>query len=43
MPPYRDAVVKATELPVFDAAQLVAWFYGAVAGSARRHGRHDLW
>lgn len=43
MPPYRDAVVAATELPVFDAAQLVAWFYRAVAGSTRRHGRHDLW
>ncbi len=43
MPPYRDAVVAATELPVFDAAQLIAWFYRGVAGSTRRHARHNLW
>jgi hypothetical protein len=43
MPPYRDAVVAATELPVFDAAQLVTWFYRGIAGSTRRHARHDLW
>ena len=27
MPPYRGAVADATGLPVFDAAQLVAWFH----------------
>ncbi|MFO1312258.1 MAG: aspartate/glutamate racemase family protein [Burkholderiales bacterium] len=43
MPPYRDAVVAATELPVFDAAQLLTWFHGGIAGSARRHARHNLW
>jgi Asp/Glu/hydantoin racemase len=43
MPPYRDAVVAATELPVFDAAQLLTWFYRGVEGSTRRHARHDLW
>jgi hypothetical protein len=43
MPPYRDAVVAATELPVFDAAQLVAWFYAGIAGSSRPHARHNLW
>ena len=43
MPPYRDAVVAATELPVFDAAALVTWFYRGIAGSARRYGRRDLW
>jgi hypothetical protein len=43
MPPYRDAVVAATELPVFDAAQLVTWFYRGIAGATRRYGRHDLW
>lgn len=43
MPPYRDAVVAATELPVYDAAQLVAWFHAGIAGSARRYARHNLW
>ena len=43
MPPYRDAVVAATELPVFDAAQLLTWFYRGVACSPRRHARQDLW
>jgi len=43
MPPYRDAVVAATELPVFDAATLFTWFHRAIAGSSRRHARHDLW
>ncbi|HTQ01989.1 MAG TPA: aspartate/glutamate racemase family protein [Casimicrobiaceae bacterium] len=43
MPPYRDAVVAATELPVFDAAQLLAWFYAGLGGSSRRHARRDLW
>jgi len=36
MPPYRDAVVRATERPVFDAAQLVTWFHAGVARSAWR-------
>jgi len=40
MPPYRDAVVAATGLPVFDAAQFFAWFHAAVAGS---RVRRDLW
>jgi Asp/Glu/Hydantoin racemase len=43
MPPYRDAVVAATEVPVFDAAQLLTWFYRGLAGSTRRHAPHDLW
>ena len=43
MPPYRDAVVAATELPVFDAAQLLTLFYRGIAGSTRPHARHDLW
>jgi len=43
MPPYRDAVVAALELPVFDAVQLITWFHGAVAGSSRRHSRRNLW
>ena len=43
MPPYRDAVVAATGVPVFDAAQLLTWFYWGVAGSTRHHARHDLW
>jgi hypothetical protein len=43
MPPYRDDVVAATELPVFDAAQLISWFYAGIAGASRRHARHNLW
>ncbi|HVF64636.1 MAG TPA: aspartate/glutamate racemase family protein [Casimicrobiaceae bacterium] len=30
MPPYRDAVAAATGLPVYDAAQLVDWFYAGL-------------
>lgn len=30
MPPYRDAVARATGLPVFDAAQLAAWFHAGL-------------
>lgn len=30
MPPYRDAVVAATGLPVFDAAQLLVWFHAGL-------------
>lgn len=43
MPPYRDAVVAATRLPVFDAAQIVASFHRGIAGSSPRHPGHDLW
>ena len=44
MPPYRDAVAAATGLPVFDAAQLIAWFYAGVAAlDAPRYARGDLW
>jgi len=43
MPPYRDAVVAATGLPVFDAAQIAAWFYRGIAGSSPRHPGRDLW
>jgi hypothetical protein len=43
MPPYRDEVVAATELPVFDAAQLVTWFHAGIAGASRRYARHNLW
>jgi hypothetical protein len=43
MPPYRDAVAAAIELPVFDAAQLVCWFYAGIAGSRSRYSRHNLW
>jgi len=31
MPPYRDAVCDAVRLPVFDAAQCIAWFYAGLA------------
>ena len=30
MPPYREAIVAATKLPVFDAAQLCAWFHAGL-------------
>jgi hypothetical protein len=43
MPPYRDAVAAATGLPVYDAAQLIAWFHAGLPGSASRYGRTDLW
>lgn len=43
MPPYRDAVAAATELPVFDAAQLISWFHAGLTGSTRRYSRHNLW
>lgn len=43
MPPYRDAVAAATELPVFDAAQLITWFHAGLVGSRRRYARHELW
>lgn len=43
MPPYREAVQAATELPVFDAATLVAWFHAALVGVPTRYARRDLW
>jgi hypothetical protein len=43
MPPYRGEVETATGLPVYDAAQLVAWFYGGLAAVGPRYGRRDLW
>jgi hypothetical protein len=43
MPPYRDAVEAAVELPVFDAAQLVGWFHAGIAGTRARYSRHNLW
>jgi hypothetical protein len=39
MPPYRAAVQAAVRLPVFDAAQLIAWFRAGLAGYAQA----DLW
>jgi Asp/Glu/hydantoin racemase len=42
MPPYRDEVVAATGLPVFDAAQFVEWFYRGIEGSLP-HAARDLW
>jgi len=43
MPPYRAEVEAATGLPVYDAAQLVAWFYGGLAAVGPRYARRDLW
>ncbi len=43
MPPYRAAVAAAIELPVFDAAQLISWFYAGINGSRARYSRHNLW
>ncbi len=43
MPPYRDAVEAAIELPVFDAAQLLAWFHAGIAGTGPRYARRNLW
>ena len=43
MPPYRDAVAAATHLPVYDAVQLITWFYGGLSRQPARHGRSDLW
>ncbi|HET9339917.1 MAG TPA: aspartate/glutamate racemase family protein [Casimicrobiaceae bacterium] len=36
MPPYGAAVRAATGLPVYDAAQLVAWFHQGLGGSRGR-------
>ena len=43
MPPYRDQVAEATGLPVFDAAQLIAWFYGGLTPDPPRHLRSNVW
>lgn len=43
MPPYRGAVEAATGLPVYDAAQLVAWFHAGLAAATPRYARGDLW
>jgi hypothetical protein len=43
MPPYRDAVAAALTLPVYDAAQLVAWFRAGLPAVVARYGRSDLW
>ncbi len=43
MPPYRDTLAAQLGLPVFDAAQAVAWFHGGLPGTAPRYGRSDLW
>lgn len=36
MPPYRPEVEAATGLPVYDAAQLVAWFHAGLAAAGPR-------
>ena len=41
MPPSRRAVAAATGLPVFDAAQSLAWFHAGLA--ADRPGADALW
>ena len=43
MPPYRDAVATAMDLPVFDAVQLITWFYAGIARTAPGYARRDLW
>lgn len=43
MPPYAAHVKTAVEIPVFDAAQLVRWFFEGVAGVPVRHSARDLW
>lgn len=43
MPPYRAFVEAATGLPVYDAAQLVAWFHAGLAGTRPHRPRRDLW
>jgi Asp/Glu/hydantoin racemase len=43
MPPYRAAVEAATRLPVFDAVQLITWFYAGIAPTPPRHAHTDLW
>lgn len=43
MPPYRRQVEAATGVPVYDAAQLVRWFYEGLAATRQRHSLRDLW
>jgi Asp/Glu/hydantoin racemase len=43
MPPYRSAVETAAGVPVYDAAQLLAWFYAGLAGTRPPRSRRDLW
>jgi len=43
MPPYTAAVKAAVEIPVFDAAQLIRWFYAGVTGVPVRHATRNLW
>lgn len=43
MPPYRAAVEAAVQLPVFDAVQLITWFYAGIAPTPPRYAHTDLW
>jgi hypothetical protein len=43
MPPYRADVEAATRLPVFDAVQLITWFYAGIARTPPRYAHTDLW
>jgi hypothetical protein len=43
MPPYRADVEAATKLPVFDAVQLITWFYAGIARTPTDYARTDLW
>jgi len=43
MPPYRAAVEAAMQMPVFDAVQLITWFYAGIARTPPRYGHTDLW
>jgi len=43
MPPYRAEVEAAAGVPVYDAAQLVAWFHAGLAGTRPHRSRRDLW
>ncbi len=43
MPPYRDAVMVATGLPVYDAAQLLGWFHAGLPTISARHEAGELW
>lgn len=43
MPPYRDTLATQLRLPVFDAAQAIAWFYGGLPGAAPHNSRGNLW
>jgi len=43
MPPYAEAVKAAVGLPVYDAAQLIRWFYAGVMELPARHSARNLW